>query len=345
MLSILVPLLNEAHNVGRLITTLNSQQEIENIHVIFIDNQSDDLTYEALIDKSHTCNFPHTIIQQPIRGKISALRKGVEIAAGLSESYVAILDADSYYKSDDWVSKALQLIKNNRGKKFYLYGQFDYFGFEYLPRFQKAYKAYSEVLNNYIMREFVWFGSGQSVILPLSGFQEYLDFVKEDQQAEDDLKIGLFLLYKGYESIFLEAMVNTSPRKILKNNHQFRKWLFYDRGFYQSKWSQTVPKLDVSQEVSDVSEEDIKLFFERRAYKLVTRNIIPMVEACKNAHTHCQELAALYSWHKKPNINFLDIIQDDLKFEQYIAEIEEKIECRKMLEVFIKKMQDVYTLT
>ena len=108
--SVLVPLRNEAHNVFALIESLKNQRSLSNVEYIFLDDNSEDESFELLIQStSGLANF-HVIkgLELPSGwiGKTWALQQLLEASSG---EIIVSIDADVRIQSDA-ISRSITLL-------------------------------------------------------------------------------------------------------------------------------------------------------------------------------------------------------------------------------------------
>ncbi|CAB4862056.1 MAG: glycosyltransferase [Actinobacteria bacterium] len=115
--SVLVPLRNESNNVIALVDSLKNQRLLKNVEFIFLDDNSEDLTYQFLEDAvSGLKNFhiiKGSLLPPGWIGKSWALHQSLEVARG---EIIISVDADVRLKPDA-ISKSISLM-NSTGLDF-----------------------------------------------------------------------------------------------------------------------------------------------------------------------------------------------------------------------------------
>ena len=115
--SVLVPLRNESNNVKALVDSLKNQQFLNNVEFILLDDNSEDSTYQLLVDASLGLKNFHIIKGSLLPpgwiGKSWALHQALEVARG---EIIISVDADVRLKPDA-ISKSISLM-NSAGLDF-----------------------------------------------------------------------------------------------------------------------------------------------------------------------------------------------------------------------------------
>ena len=106
LLSIVIPVFNEEHNINLLIASIENQLSAYTYELILVDDFSTDGTRKVI--ESH--ENPHSILIafEQNKGQSSALSAGIKYARG---QYIATMDGDLQNDPSD-IPKMLQLIQN-----------------------------------------------------------------------------------------------------------------------------------------------------------------------------------------------------------------------------------------
>jgi glycosyltransferase involved in cell wall biosynthesis len=111
--SIVIPVLNERKSIPiflRHLTDMTNQSD-DNLQIIFVDNGSDDGSYELLTEyvknlEGQNVDVSYKILSEPKKGKGRAVKKAIACTSG---EYVVIIDADNEYNMVDF-QKLLNVI-------------------------------------------------------------------------------------------------------------------------------------------------------------------------------------------------------------------------------------------
>jgi len=107
LLSIVIPVYNEEHNIKLLIASIEDQLSNYSYELIFVDDFSTDATRDVIQSHSN----PHTILIafEHNKGQSSALAAGIKTARG---RYIVTMDGDLQNDPSD-IPKMLDLIQND----------------------------------------------------------------------------------------------------------------------------------------------------------------------------------------------------------------------------------------
>lgn len=113
IVSILIPLRNEAHNISRLVNELKNQAYPKDfLEVIFIDDHSVDQSYEKIVEAiQYHSQFKVIRLTEGESGKKRAIRRGILSATG---NLVITTDADCYFP-DSWISEMVSFYRRYPG--------------------------------------------------------------------------------------------------------------------------------------------------------------------------------------------------------------------------------------
>jgi len=186
-LALAVPFHNEERYLPRLIASLREQLGPE-VPVVFVDNASTDGS-AALVRRCAEIRAGRWVCLEERRvGKIHAMRTATAFAV---ERYgaccIGFLDADAYCATRDWLSRALDIVRQAGDRLGYTYSPFSYDGFDHLATFAAAYRAYETVLWRLIY-EVGWLANGQGFVCPVEVLQRYFEQV--EMRPEVDLRLS-----------------------------------------------------------------------------------------------------------------------------------------------------------
>jgi glycosyltransferase involved in cell wall biosynthesis len=270
-----VPFHNEERYLPKLITSLRAQRG-HDVAIIFIDNGCTDRSRALLEHCQEIAAGTWLCIDEPRVGKFHAMKTGVTFAVErFGAQYVGFLDADSYCADADWLARSVRMVESGRHDLGYTYSPLHYTGFERLPVFARAYRAYEQVLVCLVER-IGWLANGQGFVASAATLQRYFDTAHVT--TEIDLRVSLLALSQGRRACFNPSAIMTSARRIVVNARNFAAWCFYDPTFYSAKDINTPVKLDLDAPaaVNDLEPSMVGRFFARRARKLVSRHLMPL---------------------------------------------------------------------
>jgi hypothetical protein len=120
-------------------------------------------------------------------------------------------------------------------------------------------------------------------------------FEGADITTEFDLRCSLLALSEGRRACWNPSRILASGRRIIVSSDNFRAWSFYDRHFYVNKDINAVKKIDLEhpEDVDDLDPAMIPCFFERRALKIASRNLVPLAIFDRTSSTRCRMNEAL----------------------------------------------------
>ncbi|MEZ6255743.1 MAG: glycosyltransferase [Patescibacteria group bacterium] len=290
MFCLIIPVHNEEDNIPTLVDNL-CRQNTNIPFAVFVLSNCTDRSQEILNESLLSVKFNYVILQSS-KGKWTALSTGLEYVKDNNNiNYVSIVDADSLL-ANDWISNISARLALPSRDLGYIYGPFEYTGFERLPVFSKAYSAYNAELS-YIMENFIWFGTGTNVTFPKSLLIENIAKLGlvENPVREMDLKICLEILSQGYCLQYSPSLVTSSGRRLIETSERFNKWCFYDKRIYTERWADLTIS---SAEVADLDESKVNEFFYSRSQKLVERNLLPLLYFYKNREEVTAKISSVY---------------------------------------------------
>lgn len=275
-LTLVVPFYNEERHLPNLLHSLR-QQTATHVPVVFINNASTDTsaTLVQLCEEVRTGRWFY--LEEQRLGKFYAMRTGTAFCQDrFNARYVGFLDADSYCADDAWVRYSLDLIAQGQDTLGYTYSPFEYFGFEWLPFFNMAYRAYNRILR-LLTQQIGWLANGQGFICAMEIMARY--FQAAHITTEIDLRCALLALAEGRQAYFNPSIFLTSGRRTTVNAENFFAWCFYERTFYTQKDINTPAKLplNVPAAAQDLTPDMVGQFFQRRALKVTCRHLVPFL--------------------------------------------------------------------
>lgn len=274
-LALVVPFHNEERYLPVLIESLRGQRG-HNVPVVFIDNGSSDRSRLLVERCAEVAAGTWLCASEPRVGKFHAMKTGTALCVEqFGARYVAFVDADSYCADVDWLRRGAETVELGQGDLGYVYSPFRYYGFEHLPIFARAYRAYEEVLI-LLLERIGWLANGQGFVAAAETLTRY--FEAAQVTAEIDLRVSLLALAEGLRVYLNPSFIMTSARRIVVNSQNFAAWCFYDRSFYSGKDINAPRKLDLDAPavVNDLQPNLVGRFFARRALKLVARHLLPL---------------------------------------------------------------------
>ena len=281
-LALVVPFHNEERHLPTLIASLRLQRG-HTVPIVFIDNGSTDRSRRLLERCDEVAAGTWLCVDEPRVGKFHAMRTGTAFCVErFSVGHVGFVDADSYLASDDWVSRGIQTLESGRHDLGYIYSPIRYYGFEQLPVFARAYRAYESVLA-FLVERVGWLANGQGFVAPAATLTRY--FETAQVTTEIDLRVSLLALWEGRRGHLNPGVLMTSARRIVVNARNFAAWCFYEPDFYSGKDINAPVKLDLDAPVAvdDLQPSMVGRFFARRALKIVSRHLLPL--AIFDAHS------------------------------------------------------------
>jgi glycosyltransferase involved in cell wall biosynthesis len=274
-LALVVPFHNEERCLPTLIASLRAQRG-HNIPIVFIDNGSTDRSRSLLERCPEIASGTWLCSDEPRVGKFYAMQSGVTLVVErFGAQYVGFFDADSYCADADWLARSVRMVESGRHDLGYTYSPLRYTGFERLPVFARAYRAYEQVLVGLVER-IGWLANGQGFVAAAATLQRYFDTAHVT--TEIDLRVSLLALSQGRRACFNPSVIMTSARRIVVNSRNFAAWCFYDPTFYSAKDINAPVKLnlDTRAALHDLEPSMVGRFFARRAHKLVSRHLMPL---------------------------------------------------------------------
>lgn len=275
-IAIVVPFHNEERLLPNLIEALRAQS-VQNVPIVFIDNASNDRSVTLIQGCQEVRTGKWTCIEEKTVGKVHAVKTAtVFCTQELGVGNVGFLDSDSYPDDPAWVRTNVEIINSARGSLGYIYSPIDYFGFDALPVFKRAYHAYEQVLR-LLVDNVGWLANGQGFVCSADLLEKY--FREAEITTEFDLRCSLFALSQGRSAHLNPGLLMTSGRRTIVNAQNFAAWCFYGREFYAKKDINAPEKLDLNAPVpvEDLPQDKVEEFFKRRAIKITCRHLIPLV--------------------------------------------------------------------
>ena len=274
-LALVVPFHNEERHLPTLIASLQRQRD-HTVPIVFIDNGSTDRSRWLLERCDEVATGTWLCVDEPRVGKFHAMRTGAAFCVDrFSVGHVGFIDADSYHASDDWMSRGVRTVESAGHDLGYTYSPFRYYGFEQLPLFASAYRAYEKVLA-FLVERIGWLANGQGFVAPAATLTRYFETARVT--TEIDLRVSLLALCEGRRAYLNPGVLMTSARRIVVNARNFAAWCFYEPAFYSGKDINAPVKLDLHAPaaVNDLQPHMVGPFFARRAFKLVSRHLLPL---------------------------------------------------------------------
>lgn len=339
MPEIIIPFYNEEEGIGEITRALLAQRDT-GFNVLFVDNASTDNS-AAIVHASKKPGWRY--IYEPKPGKMSAVKAGLAVTHDRRAPRVAIMDADSTVE-EGWTESVNQAAERNP-RASYIYGPFVYTGFEHLPIFQGAYKAYNAVQTQ-LMENVGWIATGTNSVFStdvLHSITEKLD----GGIPEEDAKIcyAALRLY-GYPE-FNPIPVHSSGDRIIQSRANFQKWCFYDDSYYSNHWGSSENNQEEG-EVVDLNPKDITKFFEQRALKITTRTIMPMLiyEQGNNIINKLQEFLGIELKQSDLDtyrmLDLINVLWDLEQYEALISIIKANAMTKDIADKIAKRMKEEY---
>jgi hypothetical protein len=274
-LALIVPFHNEARCLPSLIRALRAQSR-RDVPIVFVDNASTDASPGLVQQTEEVRTGQWTCLREERIGKGFAIRTGTtHCLREFDARHIGFLDADSYPAQDDWVANSVDQIADASGRLGFTYSPLHYVGFQALPIFADAYRAYEAVQHD-IMRSIGWLANGQAFVCATETMAEY--FSSAEITTEFDLRLALLALREGREARLNPSLIVTSGRRMVVNAGNFAAWCFYEREYYSKKDINARQKLNLDrpQPVADIPRTMVGRFFARRALKLAGRHVLPL---------------------------------------------------------------------
>jgi glycosyltransferase involved in cell wall biosynthesis len=274
-LALVVPFHNEERFLPKLIASLRAQS-VQNVPIVFVDNGSSDRSVALIQGCQEVTTGKWTCIEEKTVGKVHAVKTATAFCAQeLGVGNVGFLDADSYPDDPAWVRTNVEIINSTRGSLGYIYSPIDYFGFDALPVFERAYLAYEQVLR-FLVANVGWLANGQGFVCSVDVLKKY--FRDAEVTTEFDLRCSLLALSQGRSAHLNPGLLISSSRRMIVNAQNFAAWCFYEREFYSKKDINDREKLNLNSPapVEDLPYDKVDEFFRRRAMKITCRHVIPL---------------------------------------------------------------------
>lgn len=279
MISVIVPLYNELNNLPTLLASIRKQCGV--VRYIFVDNDSDDGSYEFMHNQNEVRNGTWHLITETGSGKSLAFRSGLTVAQEIGASWSGCLDADSELISSNWETAIADRIATfNHDHIGYIFGPVVYTFGEYsseYPTFQKAFRAYESILLSKIMPEVGWFACGSYCFFPTEQIsriysrlhlrEAYFGDKKKNKGIiipEGDVRDSLEILNLGGTMTFCPEVVQSDATDILRDIYS---WYGDYRRFRYHRDSR---KTDLDNDLSKKAARDL---IRGRAIKSVIRNL------------------------------------------------------------------------
>ncbi len=280
-LALVIPFHNEERYLPRLICSLR-EQDAPAIPVVFVDNASTDGSAAVVRQCDEVRAGRWICLEEPRIGKFYAMKLAVAYAR---ERYGArsmgFLDGDSHCTGPSWLRDGMEIVQRAGDGFGYTYSPFTYDGFDRLPRFAAAYRAYERVLWR-LAREVGWLANGQGFFCSMDVLASYFDRARVT--AEIDLRLALLSLLRGRNGYLNPTPIESSGRRVVVNARNFAQWCFYAEEFYVTKDINSPRKTDLHspEPIEDLPAEMVGRFFARRALKLTARHLVPLLLAERN---------------------------------------------------------------
>ncbi|MGH7798549.1 MAG: glycosyltransferase [Candidatus Binatia bacterium] len=282
-LALVVPFHNEEQFLPRLVESLRAQSA-QNVPVVFIDNGSTDGSVELIQGCQEVRTGKWTCIEERTIGKVRAMKTATLFCTQqLGVGNVGFLDADSYLDDPAWVHNNIEIINDANGRLGYTYSPIDYFGFDALPVFKSAYRAYAHVLR-FLVENVGWLANGQGFVCSSQVLKKY--FREAELTTEIDLRCSLLALSQGWRAYLNPGLLVSSGRRMIVNAENFAAWCFYEREFYSKKDINAPQKLNLNAPapLQDLPHDRVEQFFTRRAMKIACRHLIPLAIFDKSSY-------------------------------------------------------------
>jgi glycosyltransferase involved in cell wall biosynthesis len=269
--TVIVPFHNEAQNIERVMGSLSMQRRP--CDVILVDNGSSDGSAGRVGRWPQVRDGEWTLVSEPRVGKFFALRTGVREAIRRGAEHVGVIDADSFV-GHAWTT-ALAAILDEAPDVGFVFGPLRYDGFDAMPVFRRAYRAYNATAE-WLMARIVWFAPGSNGVFSAELFDRYL--ATGVVSTELDFRPSALALWEGRSARLNRTPVFTSPRRVIASDRHFDAWCFYHRDYYEGRDINAETKTDFSRHsaVADLAADRISDVFRRRAVRIVCRNLIPL---------------------------------------------------------------------
>lgn len=282
MFAIIVPFKDEENYIGKVLECLENQVD-QRFFAVFVNNFSKDNT-ENIIRSRLKENW--AIINSWLPGKIHVYKPAIEyILKNLpSVSYTAVLDADSIFEKANHTKSINDILLSRANKPVsFIYCPHEYTELETKPNFLHAERVHNNVLRD-LMRETYWFGFGHSVVFNVRLLSTILRNLTDDSALRilrtEDHMICYSMYYVDSYPVYLDSLVKTSSRRIMKSQATFDGYCYYNKQKYNYYVSNEL-NLDLQKEYElpedFKNENDIIKFFECRARKLVEQHILPIL--------------------------------------------------------------------
>lgn len=115
LISVIIPVYNAENHIKRQLRVIKDQ-EVQDIEVIFVDNNSEDQSVTAINNEINSggWTFPISLLFEKKQGAGAARNLGLEASKG---KYIAFLDADDKLIKGKW-KKDLEILKNEPDVQF-----------------------------------------------------------------------------------------------------------------------------------------------------------------------------------------------------------------------------------
>jgi glycosyltransferase involved in cell wall biosynthesis len=276
LLPLVVPFHNERRRLPRLIASLREKCPSA-VPVVFVDNASSD-GGAALVNACEEVRAQRWIVltERPI-GKFHAVNAATRYCVEtFGATCIAFLDADSDLEDDAWFPRSLDLLARHAPTLGYVHSSIYYPELQILPRLFRAYLAYEAVLRDFTA-SVGWLANGNGFVCSADVLRAY--FRSAEATTEFDLRCSLLALSEGLEPFFNETRVVTSARRALASQANLDAWCFYRREFYAAKDINAAVKQDLERrgEICDLPPAKVEEFFARRACKVASRHVVPLL--------------------------------------------------------------------
>lgn len=353
MISVIIPFYNELTNLPTLLTSIRKQRGV--VRYIFVDNGSNDGSYEFMIDQNEIKYGTWYLITETREGQSFALRAGLRIAKKIRSNWSGFLNADSELISSDWETAIADRIATfNCDHIGYIYGPaihaFEKYSSMY-PIFKKAFRAYELILMDKIMPDIGWFACGHYCFFPTEQISHIYSRLhlreaylgdgrknKGDVLPEGDVRDSLEILNLGGVMTFCPEVVKSDATDILRD---ICSWY---GDYYTFRYRRDKRKTNLD---DDLSEEEARCMIRGRARKVVIRNLAFLIMIDRESGIR-QRASQFFGFSVDPIQGYLDRFSIDEAIwggnrrEELISAFDNDGLCKKMIDFIDDLMHREY---
>lgn len=231
-LTILICAKNEADNLKlNLLSILQQDYPDNSLHIIVVNDQSDDTSRDILTDYQQ--DFPNleiinidTQVIKSLPGKKYALWQGLK---AVKTDWVLLTDADCYPSSDQWARIMMQHITDTQTKFVLGYGAYEQTGPKLLNKFLRW-----ETLHTFIQ-----YATYAQSLKPYMGVGRNLLYEKEivlNLFEDDNFRSHISLVPSGDDDLIITALASKANTKICAD--PFAKTISKSPNAYAVWWKQ-----------------------------------------------------------------------------------------------------------